>query len=47
MLLAEESAGTDTPKRMLENIGLKLTTESRGADTAAKLILGPVISQQD
>lgn len=47
MLLAEEGAGTDNPKRMLENKGLKLTIESSGADTGAKLILGPVISQQD
>lgn len=36
MLLREQSAGTDNPERMLEKRGVKLTTESSGADTGAK-----------
>jgi len=39
---SEQNADTDNPKKMLGKRSVKLTTESSGADTGAKLILGPV-----
>lgn len=43
MLLTEQTASTDNPKSLPEKRGVKLTTESSGADTEEKFILGPAI----